>query len=49
MSTRGKVRSLFEKEGREFVEADLVLVAGARRPIAHVLHTAIYRLPDSAR
>jgi len=49
LSTRGKVRSLFEKEGREFVEADLVLVAGARRPIAHVLHTAIYRLPDSAR
>ena len=45
LSTRGKVRSLFEKKGKEFVEADLVLVAGERRPIAHVLHTAIYRLP----
>ncbi len=49
LSTRGKVRSLFEKKGKEFVEADLVLVAGERRPIAHVLHTAIYRLPAPAR
>lgn len=49
LSTRGRVRSLFEKKGREFVEADLVLVAGERRPVAHVLHTAIYRLPTPAR
>jgi acyl dehydratase len=49
LSTRGKVRSLFEKKGKEFVEADLVLVAGERRPVAHVLHTAIYRLPAPAR
>ena len=49
LSTRGKVRSLFEKKGKEFVEADLVLVAGERRPIAHVLHTAIFRLPAPAR
>ena len=41
-----EVRSLFEKKGREFVELDLVIVAGAAaRPVAHVLHTAIYRLP----
>jgi len=44
LATRGKVRSLFEKKGREFVELDLVIVAGDR-PIAHVLHTAIYQLP----
>jgi acyl dehydratase len=49
LATRGKVRSLFEKKGREFVELDLVIVAGARaRPVAHVLHTAIYRLPAPA-
>lgn len=45
LATRGKVRSLFEKKGREFVELDLVLVAGDRA-IAHVLHTAIYQLPS---
>jgi acyl dehydratase len=48
IATRGKVRSVFEKKGREFVELDLVVLAGApARPIAHVLHTAIYRLPTA--
>ena len=45
LATRGRVRSLFAKNGREFVELDLVVVAGERRPVAHILHTAIYRLP----
>jgi acyl dehydratase len=46
LETRGRVRSLFEKKGREFVELDLAIVAGERAwPVAHVLHTAIYRLP----
>jgi acyl dehydratase len=45
LATRGRVRSLFEKNGREFVELDLVVVAGERRPVAHIRHTAIYRLP----
>jgi acyl dehydratase len=46
LATRGRVRSLFEKKGREFVELDLVITAGDRpREVAHVLHTAIYRLP----
>ncbi|HET7875064.1 MAG TPA: hypothetical protein VFN71_06020 [Methylomirabilota bacterium] len=44
LSTRGRVRSLWEKKGREYVELDLVLTADAR-PVAHVLHTAIYRMP----
>jgi acyl dehydratase len=46
LATRGKVRSVFEKKGREFVEVDLVIVAGeTARPVAHILHTAIYQLP----
>jgi acyl dehydratase len=49
LATRGKVRSVFEKKGREFVELDLVIVAGnTARPVAHILHTAIYQLPDPA-
>ncbi|MBI2217831.1 MAG: hypothetical protein HYU51_11080 [Candidatus Rokubacteria bacterium] len=47
LETRGRVRSLYERKGREYVELDLVVLAGERRPIAHVLHTAIYRLPKS--
>jgi hypothetical protein len=43
------VRSVYEKKGRDFVELDLVVVAGAtRRPVAHILHSAIYRLPAPA-
>jgi acyl dehydratase len=45
LRTRGRVRSLFEKKGREYVEVDLVILAGPRA-VAHVLHTAIYRLPE---
>ena len=49
LATRGRVRSLYERKGREYVEVDLVVVAGERaRPVAHVLHTAIYRLPEPA-
>jgi acyl dehydratase len=49
LRTLGRIRSLYEKKGREFVELDLVVVAGERRrPVAHVLHTAIYRLPEPA-
>lgn len=48
LSTRGKVRSLTEKKGREMVELDLLLLADAARPVAHVYHSAIYRLPDPA-
>jgi hypothetical protein len=44
LSTRGRVRSIFEKKGKQFVELDLLISAGDR-PVAHVLHTAIYRLP----
>jgi acyl dehydratase len=50
LAARGRVRSLFEKKGREFVELDLAIGAGDRpRPVAHVLHTAIYRLPAPER
>jgi hypothetical protein len=46
LATRGRVRSLFEKKGRDFVELDLLIVAGpSARPVAHIRHTAIYRLP----
>jgi hypothetical protein len=44
LATRGRVRSLFERKGRPFVELDLLILVGARS-VAHVLHTAIYRLP----
>ena len=45
LATRGRVRSVFEKKGRQMVELDLLTVAGpSARPVAHIRHTAIYRL-----
>jgi acyl dehydratase len=44
LQTRGRVRSLYERKGREFAELDLAILANGR-PVAHVLHTAIYKLP----
>ena len=52
LATRGRVRSLFEKKDKQFVEADLALVVetgGRPRPVAHVLHTAIYCLAPPVR
>ncbi len=50
LETRGRVRALFEKKGREFAELDLLILAGEpARPVAHVLHTAIYSLPTPSR
>ena len=47
LSARGRVRALTEKKGRESVELDLLLLGGDR-PITHVYHSAIYRLPAPA-
>lgn len=44
LEMRGRVHSLFEKKGHEFVEADLLLVANGSRPVASIRHTAIYLL-----
>ena len=44
LSARGRVRSLWDKKGRDFVELDIAVLANGR-PVAHVLHSAIYRLP----
>ncbi len=46
LQTRGRVRSVYERKGREYVELDLLIVAAGERPrpVAHVVHTAIFNL-----
>ena len=44
LSVRGALAANYEKKGHGFVELDLLVLAGDERPIAHVMHTAIYRL-----
>ena len=43
LAARSRVRSLWEKKGRDFVELDIAILANGK-PVAHVLHSAIYRL-----
>jgi len=46
LQTRGRVRSVYERKGRQYVELDLLIVASGERPrpVAHVFHTAIFEL-----
>jgi acyl dehydratase len=44
LETRGKVKSLYERKGHQFVELDLLLLAGGARPVASIRHVAIYQL-----
>jgi acyl dehydratase len=44
IEARAKVKNLFERKGHEFVELDILLVAGGARPVASIRHVAIYQL-----
>ena len=45
LAGRTRVRSLWDKKGRDFVELDIAILANGK-PVAHVLHSAIYRMPE---
>jgi hypothetical protein len=45
LAVRGRVAAGYERKGRDMVELDLLIVAGAAaRPVAVIRHTAIWRL-----
>lgn len=44
LSVRSKVVANYERKGHRLVDLDCLIVANGTRPIAHVLHTAIYQL-----
>jgi len=43
LSARTRVTANYDRKGHRFVDLDCLLLAG-ERPVAHVLHTAIYKL-----
>lgn len=47
LEARARIKSLFERKGHEFVELDILVVAGGLRPIASIRHVAIYQLRGS--
>jgi acyl dehydratase len=44
LSVRACVAANYDKKGHRFVDLDTLVIAGDERPVAHILHTAIYRL-----
>jgi acyl dehydratase len=46
LSVRARVAANYEKKGHRFVDLDALVIANGARPVAHVLHTAIYRLRE---
>ncbi|MBV8850338.1 MAG: hypothetical protein JOZ16_12225 [Methylobacteriaceae bacterium] len=44
LSVRARVAANYEKKGHRFVDLDTLVIANGARAVAHVLHTAIYRL-----
>jgi hypothetical protein len=48
LSVRARITGNYEHKGHRFVELDALVLAGDSIPIAHVAHTAIYRLRQAA-
>jgi acyl dehydratase len=44
LSARGRVAANYERKGHRLVDLDVLIVANANRVVAHVRHTAVYRL-----
>ncbi len=48
LSARARVAANYERKGHRLVDLDMILVANGRTVLAHVLHTAVYRLRQLA-
>ena len=49
LSARARVAGNYERKGHLFVDLDVLVLSAGTRPIAHVLHTAIYQPRQAAR
>jgi acyl dehydratase len=48
LSARARITDNYEHKGHRFVVIDALVIAGETTPVAHVAHTAIYRLRQEA-
>lgn len=49
LSVHGRIIDCFERKGHELAVLDLLIVAGGKRAVQQIRHTAIYRLRPSER
>jgi acyl dehydratase len=48
LTARARVAANYERKGHRLVDLDVLLIANGTTPIAHVMHTAVYRLRQLA-
>jgi acyl dehydratase len=48
LSVRARIADNYEHKGHRFVVIDALVIAGETTPVAHIAHTAIYRLRQDA-
>ena len=48
LTARARVAANYERKGHRLVDLDMILLANGRTVLAHVLHTAVYRLRQLA-
>jgi hypothetical protein len=48
LTARARVAANYERKGHRLVDIDMILIANDRTVLAHVLHTAVYRLRQLA-
>jgi len=48
LSVRARITRNYEHKGHRFVDIDALVIAGEKTPVAHIAHTAIYRLRQAA-
>jgi hypothetical protein len=44
LSARAVVKDNYERKGHRLVDLDCILLKNGTTPVAHVLHTAVYKL-----
>jgi hypothetical protein len=49
LSARARVAANYERKGHRMVDLDIILIGNGRTVLAHVLHTAVYRLRQLQR
>jgi acyl dehydratase len=48
LEARARVADNYERKGHRLVDLDVLIIASGARPVAHIVHTAIYRLRQLA-
>ena len=49
LTVQATVADNYERKGHRLVDLDALIIANGQTPVAHIVHTAVYRLRHAAR